>query len=210
MNGYNFTERVRATLGKAREQAVALGREYVGTEHILLALFQSEGVGAVALQNMGVDGAHAAELVASSVEMSPAEPTRGPDAPYTSGSKKVLELSMSEARAMNHSYVGTEHLLLGLLAEGGGIAAQVLHQLGVSLEDARHQVLAILGGPRQAPIVQDVPVAPQRVPETVAPPKDELPITIEVVLRYSNGAVVKRTFTNRRDTAQFLDRIWRV
>lgn len=207
MNGYNFTERVRSTLANAREHAVSLGHEYVGTEHILLALLQSEGVGATTLEYMNVDFAHAAELVMSTVERSPAEPTRGPDAPYTSRSKRVLELSMSECRTMNHSYVGTEHMLLGLLAEREGIAAQVLHQLGVTLEGARQQVLAILGGPRQALIVQDVDVARRKVPEAVAPPKNELSITIEVTIRYSNGAVVKRTFTNRRDTAQFLDRI---
>lgn len=207
MSGYNFTERVRSTLAQAREHAVSLGHEYVGTEHILLALLQSEGVGATALQYMHVDFAHAAELVMSTVERSPAEPTRGPDAPYTSQSKKVFELSMNQAREMNHPYVGTEHMLLGLLAEGEGIAAQVLPQLGVTLERARRQVLAILGGPRRAPVVQQVHFAQRRVPETVAPPKDELPITIEVTLRYGNGAVVKRTFTNRRDTAAFLDGI---
>jgi ATP-dependent Clp protease ATP-binding subunit ClpC len=207
MNGYNFTERVRSTLASAREHAVALGHEYVGTEHILLGLLKSQGVGATALQYLNVDLAHAADLVMSTLERSPAEPTRGADAPYTPRSKKVLELSMSQAREMNHSYVGTEHMLLGLLAEEEGIAAQVLRQLGVTLEDARRQVLAIIGAPRQTPIVQDVDVARRSVPETVGPPKDELPITIEVTLRYSNGAVVKRTFTNRRDTAQFLDRL---
>ncbi|HKN68799.1 MAG TPA: Clp protease N-terminal domain-containing protein [Gemmatimonadaceae bacterium] len=203
MNGYNFTERVRHTLAAARERAWALGHEYVCTEHILLALMKSDGVGAVVLTNLYVDLGHAAELVMSTIESSPAEPTRGPDAPYSTRSKKVLELSMREAREMNHSYVGTEHLLLGLLGEGEGVAAKVLHQLGVTLQDARQQVLAIVGQGR-ARIVQDVDVAQRRVHETTAPPKDQLPTAIEVTLRYSNGAVVKRTFTNRRDTAQFL------
>ena len=87
MSGYNFTERVRSTLAQAREHAVSLGHEYVGTEHILLALLKSEGVGAVALENMGVDPVRAAESVMRHVERSPTEPTRGPDAPYTSQSK---------------------------------------------------------------------------------------------------------------------------
>ena len=204
MSGYNFTERVRATLATARSRAVALDHEYVGTEHILLALLTSEGVGATALQNMDVDLAHACELVMSAVKQGVTESTRGPDAPFTSRSKKVLELSMSEARALNHSYVGTEHLLLGLLGEGEGIAAQVLHQLGVQLDEARHQVLAIIGGPGPA-LPEDV--AHRDVREAVVPPRDELPIAIDVTLRYSNGAAVKRTFTNRRDTAQFLDAI---
>ena len=135
---YNFTERVRATLGRAREHAVALDHEYVGTEHILLGLLESEGVGATALRYMNVDLAQAAELVMSTVKRRPPEPTRGPDAPYTARSRRVLELSMSEADAMNHSYVGTEHLLLFGVAldEGDEVvrapgAAEVLQGLVV-------------------------------------------------------------------------------
>lgn len=145
MQGYQFTEHVRQTLGRAREHAVALNHEYTGTEHILLALIESGGVGEVALQNMNIDLTKAAELVRKTVEGAPPDPTSGPDLPYTPRSKRVLELAMKEARDMNHSYVGTEHLLLGLIGEGEGIAAQALHGLGVQLEEARRHVLAILG-----------------------------------------------------------------
>src|SRR4051812_11211539 len=141
MNGYNFTERVRQTLARAREHAFALGHEYTGTEHVLLALLESEGVGAYVLQHMGVDRAKGGELVMSAVERGAPEPTHGPDLPFTARSKKVLELAISEAGAMNHSYVGTEHLLLGLLGEEQGIGAQVLHHLGVQVADARSHVL---------------------------------------------------------------------
>jgi len=206
MHGYNFTERVRYTLGKAREHAFAMDHEYVDTEHILLGLFESGGVGATALQFMDVDLARAADLVKSAVKSGPPEPTRGPDLPYTSRSKRVLELAMKEARDMNHSYVGTEHLLLGLIGEGQGLAAQVLDSLGVQLEKAREQVLAIISA---EPAVVSSPANPaqRRVREVVAPPPDELPVAIDLTLRYGNGAVVRRSFTNRRDTTQFLDSI---
>lgn len=206
MNGYDFTERVRHTLARAREHAIELNHEYLGTEHILLALLESDGVGATVLQNMEVDRARAAELVMSMVKPGGGAPRGGRGLPYASRSKKVLELSMSEARTMNHSYVGTEHLLLGLLGEGQGIAAQVLRQLDVHLEDARRQLLAIVGGPGPAEVTL-VEGSPRRVGQAPAPPPDEVPTAIDVTLRYSNGAVVKRSFTNRRDTARFLDAI---
>ena len=203
MNGYNFTERVRHTLARAREHTVALGHDFVGTEHILLALLESGGVGPTALQNMNVDLGAAAELVKRTAKAGRFDPTRGPDLPYTSRSKKVLELSMSEARTMMHSYVGTEHLLLGLLSEGQGIAAQVLRELGVQLDDARRQVLAIIG--RGPPRVTPPATIRAEVRQTVAPPSGELPTGIEVAVWYSNGAVVRRTFTNRGDSVQFLE-----
>ena len=207
MQGYNFTERVRHTLGKAREHAFALDHEHVGTEHILLALLESDGVGATALQNMDVDLAQAAEVLKSAAKSGRPEPTRGPDLPYTSRSKKVLELAMNEARDMDHSYVGTEHLLLGLIGEGQGIAAQVLHGLGVQLDEARQQVLAIVGDPGPTRVAPPGDRAQPRIREAPAPPPDELPTAFDVTLRYSNGAVVRRSFTNRRDTTQFLDSI---
>ena len=207
MSGRNFTERVRQTLAAARERAVALNHEYVGTEHILLALLESDGVGATALQNLNVDLRQTADMVMSTVRRSPPELTQGPDAPYTSRSKKVLELAIKEADAMKHSYVGTEHLLLGLLAEGHGIAAQVLHQLGVRLDGGRQRVLAIVGGRGPTRVVVPDDVVHRGVREAVAPPRDELPTSIDVTLRYSNGAVVRRSFTNRGDTTKFLSSI---
>src|ERR1041384_2873366 len=126
MNGYNFTERVRKVLALAREEASRLRHEYVGTEHMLLGLLrEGEGVAATVLLNLGADFDAIRDLIESTVKRGLAQPT-GPDLPYTSRAKKVLELSMDAARSMNHMYVGTEHLLLGLLGEGKGIAAQVL------------------------------------------------------------------------------------
>ena len=146
MNGYNFTERVRKVLAMAREEAARLHHEYVGTEHILLGLIrEGEGVAAAVLQNMNVDLDEIQQKIEETVKKGKAAQTTGPDLPYTSRAKKVLELAMSEARELNHSYVGTEHLLLGLLREEKGIAAQVLTDAGVNLDAARTETLRLLG-----------------------------------------------------------------
>src|SRR5204862_107823 len=146
MNGYNFTERVRKVLAMAREEAARLHHEYVGTEHILLGLIrEGEGVAATVLQNLSVELDDVQQKIEETVKKGKAAQTTGPDLPYTSRAKKVLELAMSEARELNHSYVGTEHLLLGLLREEKGIAAQVLTDAGVNLEQARAEALRLLG-----------------------------------------------------------------
>ncbi len=146
MNGYNFTERVRKVLAMAREEAARLHHEYVGTEHILLGLIrEGEGVAAAVLQNLSVDLEEVQQKIEETVKKGKAAQSTGPDLPYTSRAKKVLELAMGEARELNHSYVGTEHLLLGLLREEKGIAAQVLTDAGVNLEAARAETLRLLG-----------------------------------------------------------------
>ena len=146
MNGYNFTDRVRKVLQMAREEAARLHHEYVGTEHILLGLIrEGEGVAAAVLQNLNVDLDEIAQRIEETVKKGKAAAATGPDLPYTSRAKKVLELAMAEARELNHSYVGTEHLLLGLLREEKGIAAQVLTDAGVSLEASRAETLRLLG-----------------------------------------------------------------
>ena len=146
MNGYNFTERVRKVLAMAREEAARLHHEYVGTEHILLGLIrEGEGVAAAVLQNLSVDLDEIQQKIEEQVKKGKAAQPTGPDLPYTSRAKKVLELAMAEARELNHSYVGTEHLLLGLLREEKGIAAQVLTESNVTLESARSETLRLLG-----------------------------------------------------------------
>jgi ATP-dependent Clp protease ATP-binding subunit ClpC len=158
MNGYNFTDRVRKVLQMAREEAARLHHEYVGTEHILLGLIrEGEGVAAAVLTNLNVDLEDIQQKIEETVKKGKAPAAAGPpDLPYTSRAKKVLELAMSEARELNHSYVGTEHLLLGLLREEKGIAAQVLTDAGVNLEQARAETLRLLGS--------DVPQTPKAQP----------------------------------------------
>ena len=148
MNGYNFTERVRKVLAMAREEADALHHEYVGTEHLLLALArEGDGVASAVLSNLSIDTDDVTSRVKGIVQSGHAEKKVGPDLPYTSRAKKVLELAMAEARTLSHSYVGTEHLLLGLLAERKGIAAQVLNEAGLTMDEARAETVRILGTP---------------------------------------------------------------
>ncbi|HBU56300.1 MAG TPA: NDP-hexose 4-ketoreductase, partial [Gemmatimonadetes bacterium] len=142
---YNFTDRVRKVLAMAREEAIRLQHDYVGTEHLLLGLIrEGEGVAAVVLQHLSVDLDQIHEGVEESVREGKATIALG-ELPYTSRAKKVLEFAMTEARDFNHSYVGTEHLLLGLLREEKGIAAQVLNSLGVTLDEARSETIKVLG-----------------------------------------------------------------
>src|SRR5512143_1603918 len=173
MNGYNFTERVRKVLAMAREEAARLHHEYVGTEHILLGLIrEGEGVAATVLQNLSVELDDIQQKIEETVKKGKAGQTTGPDLPYTSRAKKVLELAMSEARELNHSYVGTEHLLLGLLREEKGIAAQVLTDAGVNLDAARAETLRLLG--TEMPQTGTTPTAQQGSgPAQQAAPKGE-------------------------------------
>jgi ATP-dependent Clp protease ATP-binding subunit ClpC len=167
MNGYNFTDRVRKVLQMAREEAARLHHEYVGTEHILLGLIrEGEGVAAAVLTNLNVDLEEIQQKIEETVKKGKAAAAAGPDLPYTSRAKKVLELAMSEARELNHSYVGTEHLLLGLLREEKGIAAQVLTDAGVNLEQARAETLRLLGSEMPAAAAGAGPAAQPAAPKS--------------------------------------------
>jgi len=174
MNGYNFTDRVRKVLQMAREEAARLHHEYVGTEHILLGLIrEGEGVAAAVLTNLNVDLEEISQKIEETVKKGKATAAAGPDLPYTSRAKKVLELAMSEARELNHSYVGTEHLLLGLLREEKGIAAQVLTDQGVNLEQARAETLRLLGS--EMPAAPAAGVAPPPAPSQKSEKKSKTP-----------------------------------
>ncbi len=141
-----FTERARKVMTYARQEAIRFNHDYVGTEHILLGLVkEGSGVAANVLENLGVDLEKVRLEVEKLVRTGPATATKG-DKPYTSRAKKVLELAMEEARNLDHNYVGTEHLLLGLLRESEGIAAQVLLNLGLKLDDVRNEVMEFLTG----------------------------------------------------------------
>lgn len=138
-----FTERAQKVLALAQEEAIRLGHNNIGTEHILLGLVrEGDGIAAKALLALGLG----AEKIQKEVETLIGQ---GQDVTktihYTPRAKKVIELSMDEARKLGHSYVGTEHILLGLIREGEGVAARVLNNLGVSLNKARQQVLQLLG-----------------------------------------------------------------
>jgi ATP-dependent Clp protease ATP-binding subunit ClpC len=141
-----FTDRARKVINLARQEAERLGHEFIGTEHILLGLVkEGSGVAANVLENLDVD----LEKVRLEVEKYVSTPGETMSAasslPFTPKAKKVLELAMEEARNLEHNYIGTEHLLLGLLREQEGMAAQVLLNLGVKLEDVRAEVMELLG-----------------------------------------------------------------
>jgi ATP-dependent Clp protease ATP-binding subunit ClpC len=140
-----FTDRARKVMALANQEAQRLNHEYIGTEHILLGLVkEGSGVGANVLRNLDVDLRRVRLEVEKLVKAGPEMVTMG-KLPQTPRAKKVIEYAIEEARNLNHNYVGTEHLLLGLLREHDGVAAQVLINLGLKLEDVREEVLNLLG-----------------------------------------------------------------
>ncbi len=140
-----FTDRARKVMQLANQEAQRFNHEYIGTEHILLGLVkEGSGVAANVLKNLEVDLRKIRLEVEKIVQTGPDMVTMG-KLPQTPRAKKVIEYAMEEARNLNHNYVGTEHLLLGLLREQEGVAAQVLMNLGLKLEDVREEVLNLLG-----------------------------------------------------------------
>ncbi|MCG3130502.1 MAG: Negative regulator of genetic competence ClpC/MecB [Phycisphaerae bacterium] len=145
-----FTDRARKVMALANQEAQRFNHEYIGTEHILLGLVkEGSGVGANVLKNLDVDLRKVRLEVERMVKSGPEMVTMG-KLPQTPRAKKVIEYAIEEARNLNHNYVGTEHLLLGLLREQEGVAAQVLMNLGLKLEDVREEVLNLLGANQES------------------------------------------------------------
>jgi ATP-dependent Clp protease ATP-binding subunit ClpA len=182
-----FTERARKVLSFAQEEAMQFKHNYIGTEHLLLGLVrEGEGVAAKALRNLGVELSevrrqvefivgHGERLVLGEIGMTPR-------------AKKVLQLAVDEARRMNHHYIGTEHLLLGLIREGEGIAAGVLVSLGITLEQARNEVLRIIGQVGAQPGASAAEKAAESPPPP-APPTSPTPKNNVVTCRLDDAAV---------------------
>ena len=140
-----FTDRARRVVVLAQEEARMLSHNYIGTEHILLGLIhEGDGIAAKALESLGVS----LEAVRAQVEEIIGQGQQAPSGhiPFTPRAKKVLELSLREALQLGHNYIGTEHILLGLIREGEGVAAQVLVKLGADLNRVRQQVIQLLSG----------------------------------------------------------------
>ena len=140
-----FTDRARRVVVLAQEEARMLNHNYIGTEHILLGLIhEGEGVAAKAMESLGIS----LEAVRAQVEEIIGQGQQAPSGhiPFTPRAKKVLELSLREALQLGHNYIGTEHILLGLIREGEGVAAQVLVKLGADLNRVRQQVIQLLSG----------------------------------------------------------------
>jgi ATP-dependent Clp protease ATP-binding subunit ClpC len=141
-----FTDRARRVIVDAQNEARSLGHNYIGPEHILLGLInEGDGVGAKALEAMQISTDTVRGRIEEITGRGQAPPTTG-HIPFTPRAKKVLELSLREALQLGHNYIGTEHILLGLIHEGDGVAAQVLVGLGVELDRTRQLVIEILTG----------------------------------------------------------------
>jgi ATP-dependent Clp protease ATP-binding subunit ClpC len=152
MGGDNFTDAVRWSLQAAREEAAALQHNYVGPEHILLGLLDvHETAATTVLANLGISTGDLRASVLSLVQAGSHKQAMGPDLPYTSRAKKVLELAMVEARDLRNGYMGTEHLLLGLLREERSPAAQALTKAGLAADQVRAEVARAIQAPEQPP-----------------------------------------------------------
>jgi ATP-dependent Clp protease ATP-binding subunit ClpC len=168
-----LTDRARKVMALANQEAQRFNHEYIGTEHILLGLVkEGSGVGANVLKNLDIDLRKVRLEVEKLVKSGPEMVTMG-KLPQTPRAKKVIEYAIEEARNLNHNYVGTEHLLLGLLREQDGVAAQVLMNLGLKLEEVREEVLNLLG----AGVENEGEQAPQEPQEPSAPPESAGPGT---------------------------------
>src|SRR6266540_3829440 len=140
-----FTDRARRVVVLAQEEARLLNHNYIGTEHILLGLIhEGEGMAAKALESLGISLDAVRGQVEEIIGQGQAAPTV--HIPFTPRAKKVLELSLREAKQLNSHHIGTEHILLGLIREGEGVAAQVLQYLGADLNRTRQQVILVLSG----------------------------------------------------------------
>src|SRR5262249_55490539 len=199
-----FTDRARKVMQLANQEARHLNHEYIGTEHILLGLVkEGSAVAANVLKNLDIDLRKIRLEVEKIVQSGPDMVTMG-KLPQTPRAKKVIEYSIEEARNLNHNYVGTEHLLLGLLREREGVAAQVLMNLGLKLEDVRQEVLDLLGegtearksnGKRSASFVRKDPHADlQDLPEHARRALQELDAQIERLDREKEDAVAEQDF----------------
>jgi ATP-dependent Clp protease ATP-binding subunit ClpC len=156
-----FTDRARRVVVLAQEEARMLNHNYIGTEHILLGLVhEDDGVAAKAFRNLDISG----EAVRQQVEeiIGRGEISPGGHIPFTPRAKKVLELSLRESIHLGHNYIGTEHILLGLLREGEGVAAQVLVRLGADLNQVRREVIRLVSGNVSDEGIGDLPSAAER------------------------------------------------
>src|SRR5499425_1814843 len=169
-----FTDRARRVVVLAQEEARLLNHNYIGTEHILLGLIhEGEGVAAKALESLGIS----LEAVRQQVEEIIGQGQQAPSGhiPFTPRAKKVLELSLREALQLGHNYIGTEHILLGLIREGEGVAAQVLVKLGADLSRVRQQVIQLLHGP------------PGKEPAAAGAPSESTPATSLVLDQFGRN-----------------------
>src|SRR5437016_406052 len=192
-----FTDRARKVMQLANQEAQRFNHEYIGTEHILLGLVkEGSGVAANVLKNLDVDLRKIRVEVEKIVQSGPDMVTMG-KLPQTPRAKKVLEYAIQEARNLSHNYVGTEHLLLGLLREQEGVAAQVLKNLGLKVEGVRRELMNLLGYNRMDPLaaVRELPEPElQDLPSELKQPLAELEAQIEQLTLEIEEAIAEQNF----------------
>jgi len=185
-----FTDRARRVVVLAQEEARLLNHDYLGTEHLLLGLaHEGQGVAAKALELLGIR----LEAIRSQVEEIVGQGQRAPSGhiPFTPRAKKVLELSLRESKQLGHNYIGTEHILLGLVREGEGVAAQVLVKLGADLSRVRQQVVQLLSGSAGDP---EVAAGTRPVPMTAPDELREAGERLAEVRRQKEAAIQAQDF----------------
>jgi ATP-dependent Clp protease ATP-binding subunit ClpA len=196
LSGYDFTYRVRGSLIKAREEARLRHHEYVGTEHLLLGLLAEEDTLVVeVLENLGAQPIHlqtAVELMIT--DGKPTGRSETPDLPYTPRARVVLDQAISAAHEFGDGYVGTQHLLLGLIREKQGIAAQAMTSSGLTEPLLRREIARLLQGEGVAAMID----VPQSQSDT------QVPLSIAVEVHYGDGSTAKKIFTSKDEAIGFL------
>ena len=198
MAGYDFNSRVRGALIKAREDARRRHHEYVGTEHLLLGLLAEEDTLVVdVLENLGarpIDLQIAVEQMLT--EGRPTGRMQLPDLPYTPRARVVLDQAISAAHEFGDGYVGTQHLLLGLMRENQGIAARAMTAAGVTEPELLREIVRLLQGEAVAAMI-DIPRSPS---ESDA----QVPLSIAVEVHYGDGSMAKKIFRSKDEAIGFL------
>jgi len=197
LGGYDFTSRVRGALIKAREEAQRRHHEHVGTEHLLLGLLTEEDTLVMdVLENLEANPMALQQAVEQMVtDGTPGRVKNIPDLPYTSRARVVLDQAISVAHEFGDGYVGTQHLLLGLIRERQGIAAQTLTAAGLTEPRLRREIVRLLQGEGVAAMLDDV---------TTGPTDTQVPLSIAVEVRYEDGTLAKKVFANKDAAIGFL------
>lgn len=196
--GYDFTQRVRDALIKAREEAHRRNHEYVGTEHLLLGLLEEEDALVMdVLENLGARPWEIQAAVERVVQNGqPSMRARLPDLPYEARARVVLDQAIAVAHEFGDGYVGTQHLLLGLIRERQGIAAQALMTAGLTEPTLRREIVRLLQGEGVAAAL-DIDAADRR-------DETQVPLSIAVEVRYEDGTLAKKVFTSPTEAIGFL------
>ena len=197
MSGYDFTNRVRGALIKAREDAQRRNHEYVGTEHLLLGLLAEEDAMVMdVLENLAANPMALQQTVEQRLtDGQPGRVKSSTDLPYTARARVVLDQAIATAHEFGDGYVGTQHLLLGLIRETHGIAAQSLTAAGLTEPRLRREVVRILQGEGVAAMLDDV---------AAAPTETQVPLSIAVEVRYGDGTLAKKIFASKDAAIGFL------